>query len=76
MKPVSLGADLAARPDKGSASLYMGCACGRSVSVACPKLSDLPAALDQLLSLGWGYDAKGRAKCADCLAALSVEGQL
>ncbi len=50
-----------------SASLSMACACGRSVTVSCPRLEDIPQAQQQMM--GWGFDARGLARCPHCLTA-------
>lgn len=49
------------------AFLSVACACGRSASVPCPTVGDIPEAAEQFT--GWGYDARGFVCCPECIAA-------
>jgi hypothetical protein len=46
------------------------CGCGRSISIECPTVADIPAAAAQME--GWGDDERGLVRCPQCLAAGST----
>lgn len=46
--------------------LSIACACGRSASVECPTVADIPTAQEAFI--GWRYDDHGFAHCPECLA--------
>lgn len=51
--------------------LTKACACGRTISVECPNVADIPGAAAQMA--GWGHDERGFVRCPDCLATPPAE---
>ena len=51
--------------------LGKACLCGRTISVECPTVADIPRAAAQMA--GWSYDERGFVLCPDCLAAPAAE---
>lgn len=47
-------------------SLSVTCGCGRSISIECQTVADIPAA--QAMMDGWGFDEAGRVRCPEHLS--------
>ncbi len=48
------------------------CRCGKSISIECPTVADIPAAQERMA--GWGHDDWGRVRCPGCRAGGSPAG--
>lgn len=48
--------------------LSVACSCGKSASIPCPTIAEIPAAWDAGFTC-WGHDERGRVRCPTCLEA-------